>query len=815
MLKNYLRIAFRHLAKSRTHAVINIGGLAIGMAVALLIGLWTTDELSYDKYNTRYDHIAQIVQNEKNNGEVTTVFVMPFPLADELRTHYGNNFTTVVMGSQVHDHILNVGDKPITRPGGFFEAKAPDLLDLTMTAGSRNALTDPASILLSQSVAKACFGDINPINQPMRLDNDQVVKVAGVYKDLPANSDFADLGFVASWQLLYKAWSMQGWSDPWRANAFHIFVVLPDHADLSRISQSIRDAKLRFINPEQRASQPQLFLHPMNKWHLYSDFKNGVNTGGRIGYVWLFGVIGAFVLLLACINFMNLSTARSERRAREVGIRKTLGSRRTQLIDQFLTESLVVAGLSFLLALVLTQLALPAFNELTGKSLSISWSNPLFWSVGLGFTILTGLIAGSYPAFYLSSFRPIKVLKSGFKAGRFAANFGGAASPRSGLVRNLRALMGPRLPRKALIVVQFTVSVILIVGTIVVFRQIQFAKNRPTGFDTKRLIMLSTYNSDIFQHFDAFERELLQTGAVTNAAESATGVSESNGTSAGFEWPGMQPGQGQDFPFAAINYNYGLTVGWQFTAGRDFSKAYATDSSGLVINEAAVKFMGLQHPIGQAIKWHGQSFTILGVIRDAIIESPYAPVRPFFAYLAPVGDIVTIRLGPTANTAEALGKIETIYKKYAPGQLFHYTFADAQYEKKFGDEQRVGRLAGFFTALAIFISCLGLFGMAAFMAEQRRKEIGVRKVLGASVTNLWRLLSKDFVALVLLSLLIAIPIADIAMHHWLQNFPYHTALSWWIFGAAGAGALLITLLTVSFQTIKAALANPVKSLRTE
>ncbi len=792
MLKNYLRIAFRHLAKNRTHAVINIGGLAIGMAVALLIGLWVADELSYDKYNSHYDHIAQVVQNEKNNGEVTTVFVMPFPLADELRTHYGTNFKTVVMGSQLHDHILTAGEKLLTKSGGFFEAKAPILLDLTMTAGSRDALHDPASILLAESVAKACFGNADPINQFIKLDNDQIAKVTGVYKDLPANSAFADLGFVASWQLLYKAWGMQGWPDPWRANAFHIFVELPDHADLTRISKNIRDAKIRMVNADQRNSQPQLFLHPMNKWHLYSDFKNGVNAGGRIGYVWLFGIIGAFVLLLACINFMNLSTARSERRAREVGIRKTLGSRRRQLIDQFFIESVVVAGLSFLLALALTELAMPVFNELTGKSLSIGWSNPLFWSVGLGFTIVTGLIAGSYPALYLSSFLPIKVLKSGFKAGRFAA-----------------------LPRQTLIVLQFTVSVVLIVGTIVVFRQIQFAKNRPTGFDANRLVLLSTYNNDIFQHFDAVERELLQTGAVTSTAQSETGVSESNGTSAGFEWPGMQPGQGQDFPIAAISYNYGKTVGWQFMAGRDFSKAYATDSSGLVINEAAVKFMGLQHPVGQTIKWHGQNLTILGVIRDAIIESPYAPVRPFFAYLAPVGNIVTIRLSPTVNTAEALDKIETIYKKYAPGQLFHYTFADAQYEKKFGDEQRVGRLAGFFTVLAIFISCLGLFGMAAFMAEQRRKEIGIRKVLGATITNLWQLLSKDFVILVAMSLLIAIPVSNLAMRHWLQSFPYHTALSWWIFGAAGAGALLITLLTVSFQTIKAALANPVKSLRTE
>ena len=792
MLKNYLRTAIRHLAKNRLHSLINIGGLAIGMAVALLIGLWITDELSYDKYNRRYDHIAQVVQNEIVNSEPATIRVLPFPLADELRTHYGNNFTSVVMGSHINDHVLSAGDKTFSRSGAFFEAGAANLLDLTMIDGSGDGLKNPASILLSESAAKACFGNADPLDKPMKLDNDQLVRVAGIYKDIPANSEFASLEFIASWQLMYNAWGMKDWSNPWRPNGFLIYTLLPDHADLASISRTIRDAKLNNVHADERDHQPKLFLQPMNRWRLYSDFKNGVSTGGRIDYVWLFGVIGAFVLLLACINFMNLSTARSEARAREVGIRKTLGSDRKQLIGQFLIESLVTAAMSFVLALLLTSLALPAFNELADKHLTIHWTAPLFWLAGLGFTLITGLLAGSYPALYLSAFRPVKVLKGFWRTGRFAA-----------------------LPRQTLIVVQFTVSVVLIIGTIVVFRQIQYAKNRPTGYDTNRLVMLRPSSNDIHDHFDAVRTALLQSRTIESIAESESYVSEFQSTSAGFEWPGMQSGVGQDFPVSAVGYDYGKTVGWQFTAGRDFSRDFPGDSSALVINEAAAAMMQLKNPVGQTIKWFGSNHTILGVIKNTIIESPYAPIRPFFAYLAPVGNIVTMRLSPTVNTATALETIESVYKKFAPGQLFNYQFADTHYAEKFGDEQRVGRLAGVFTILAIFISCLGLFGMAAFMAEQRTKEIGVRKVWGASVPNLWRLLSRDLLVLVMLALAIATPLAGIAMHHWLQNYVYHAALSWWIFASAGAGALLITLLTVSFQTIRAARANPVRSLRTE
>jgi ABC-type antimicrobial peptide transport system permease subunit len=510
-------------------------------------------------------------------------------------------------------------------------------------------------------------------------------------------------------------------------------------------------------------------------------------------FVWLFGIIGIFVLLLACINFMNLSTARSEKRAKEVGIRKAIGSLRGQLLAQFFSESLLVVAFGFVCALLLAQLALPFFNNVADKKMSILWGNPIFWLSGIGVSLLTGLIAGSYPAFYLSSFQPVKVLKGTFRAGRYAA-----------------------MPRKVLVVLQFTVSVTLIIGTITVFRQIQFARNRPVGYNRDGLISLQTINTDIHDHFDAVRTELKSAGAIEEMAEATSPVTSVWTTNGGFDWKGKDPAQSVDFPTTGVSYEYGKTVGWQFKEGRDFSPAFATDSSAFVINEAAARFIGLKDPIGEVIRWDNQSFTIVGIIKDMIIESPYKPVRPSI-YLIDKrkSSIINIKINPSLSAPAALSKIEATFKKYSPEQPFDYTFVDNQYARKFGNEERIGKLASFFAILAIFISCLGLFGMASFMAEQRIKEIGIRKVMGASVFNLWQMLSKDFVVLVLISLLIAIPMAYYFMHNWLQNYQYHSDISWWIFAVTAIGILVITLLTVSFQSIKAALMNPVKSLKAE
>jgi ABC-type antimicrobial peptide transport system permease subunit len=582
--------------------------------------------------------------------------------------------------------------------------------------------------------------------------------------------------------------------NPWGSNFTQTFAQVADQADMEKVSAKIINVKLNKLKDEDdRKYKPEVFLHPMSKWHLYSEFKNGKNIGGRIEFVWLFGIIGVFVLMLACINFMNLSTARSEKRAKEVGIRKSIGSVRAQLISQFFSESLVVALLAFIVSLLLVQLVLPAFNQVADKKLAILWSSPLFWITGIGFSLLTGVIAGSYPALYLSSFQPVKVLKGTFRAGRLAA-----------------------IPRKVLVVLQFTVSVTLIIGTIVVFRQIEFAKDRPIGYNRNGLINIFQSTPEIHKHFDAIREELKSSGAVVEMTESGSPTTQVWNTNGGFTWKGKDPALAADFPNNGVSYEYGKTVGWNFKEGRDFSREHATDSSTFVINEAAAKFFGFKNPVGEILNWNDKPYTIIGIITDMIIESPYEPVRPSLFHISKDEDnLAILKLNPALGASESLDKIKGVFTKYNPASPFEYKFVDEEYARKFESEERIGKLASFFAILAIFISCLGIFGLASFVAEQRTKEIGVRKVMGASVVNLWGMLSKDFVVLVIVSLFIAMPVAYFFMNGWLQKYDYRTGIAWWIFAASGAGALLITLFTVSYQSIKAALANPVNSLRSE
>ncbi len=793
MIKNYFKIAWRSLGKNRMYSFINIGGLAVGMTVAILIALWMFDEISYDKNFKNYDHIAKVIQNVTNNGEVQTWNEVPYPLAEELRKNYGGDFKHIVMSAQVGDHTITYHDKIIKQNGGFFEKEAPDMFTLQMLLGDKS-LNDPSSVLLSASAAKAIFGDENPINQSFKIDDRLLTKVTGVYEDIPQNSTFANLGFVTTWDLLYNnvEW-IRAMSDPWRPNAFSLYVQLNDHADLNTVSAKIRDAKLKRVNAQLAKKKPALFLQPMNKWHLYSEFHDGVNTGGAIQYVRLFGIIGIFVLLLACINFMNLSTARSEKRAKEVGIRKTVGCLRRQLIFQFFSESLLTVVFAFLLSLLFVQLALPAFNSVAGKNILMPWTNPVYWLISIGFILFTAIVAGSYPAFYLSSFRPVKVLKGTFKAGRLAA-----------------------VPRKVLVVMQFSVSVILIIGTITVYRQIQFAKNRPVGYNRDGLITISTDVSQVLEHFDAVKEELIQSGAIVSMAASGSSTTNLGSSTSGLTWPGKDPNLSVDFGNVDVWYDYGKTVGWAFKDGRDFSRDFATDSSGLIINEAAANFMGLKHPVGTTVQWWGKPLEIIGVVRNMVMGSPYDDAKPtIFNLSSDKNDLAILKINPGSGAATALGKIESVFKRFNPAKPFEYRFVNDEYARKFGDEERIGKLSGFFTLLAVLISCLGLFGLTSFVAEQRKKEIGVRKVLGASVLNVWNLLSKDFVKLVIISFLIAVPLSWYFMQKWLQGYHYRAAMSWWIFMIAGIGAIVITIVVVSIQAVKAAVANPVKSLRTE
>jgi len=793
MIKNYFKTAWRNLHKNKGYSAINIGGLAVGMAVVIIIGLWIWDELSFDKYHKNYDRIARVMQNQTFNGEIGSQFSNPYLMASEIRNKYGSDFKYVVQSSWNNQHTLALGEKKLLKSGSAIEPEITEMLSLNMLSGSRNGLKDPNSILLSESVSKAFFGDENPINKTLKLDNKVDLKVTGVYEDLPYNTSFRELTFIIPWEFFLKQeiW-IKTLENPWGSNFTQTFAQINDNADMAQASAKIKNVKLNAISQDEKRYNPVVFLHPMKNWHLRADFKNGVVVGGRIQYVWLFGIIGLFVLLLACINFMNLSTARSEKRAKEVGVRKAIGSARWQLITQFFSESFLVVLLAFFLSLLLVILLLPYFNEIADKKLSLLWTNPLFWGIGLVFSLLTGIIAGSYPALYLSSFQPVKVLKGTFRVGRFAS-----------------------IPRKVFVVMQFSVSVMLIIGTIIVYQQIQHAKNRPVGYSKDSLITVNS-NEVLHSKFEVIRNELKGNQMIVEMTESSSPTTDVWNTNGGFDWEGKDPNQGVDFPNAGVTHEFGKVIDWKIKEGRDFSREFATDSLAFILNESAVKFIGLKKPIGSIIKWEGKPFTVIGVIKDMLVQSPFKPIRASIYHLSVEQEnIFLLKLNPKLGAGKAIEQIETIFKKHDPATAFEFNFVDEEFAKKFDNEERIGKLASVFAILAIFISCLGLFGLASFVAEQRTKEIGIRKVVGATIFNLWTLLSKEFVFLVIISCAIAVPLAWYGMNQWLQKYDYRTTIYWWVFATAILGALLITILTVSFQAIKAARANPVKSLRTE
>jgi putative ABC transport system permease protein len=795
VLRSYLKIAWRNILRSKFYSIINILGLAAGMAVAMLIAFWIWDEVTYDRYHANHDRLAQVMTTFfDDKGKMETGQAVCMPIGDELRTKFGSDFKNVSMASWNFGHVLVVDEKKITASGMWVEPNFPSMFTLRMLKGNINALSDPSTILINASLAKTFFGDADPINKIIRLDNKDSYKVAGVFEDFPHNTNLHDAKIFLPWKkyITTEEW-LKNAATQWNNHSWQAFVQVADNIDMDKETQKIKDIVMVHKN-EKTDGKEQAVLFPMNKWRLYSDFKNGKAAGGRIQFIWLFSIIGVFVLMLACINFMNLSTARSEKRAKEVGIRKTVGSARGQLIRQFLSESVLVAFISFVFSIGLVLLLLPMFNKLADKKIELPWSSSFFWLIALAFTFITGLISGSYPALYLSRFEPIKVLKGTFRVGRFAS-----------------------LPRKILVVIQFTFSIALIIGTIIVFKQIQYAKNRPVNYRSEGLLTISMSTPDLYGHYDAIRSDLLATGVVDNMAESSSPTTGVWSNQIGFKWQGMDPNSLPVFGTIAVTEDFGKTIGWKVKDGRDFSKDFATDSLAMVLNESAVKQVGMkQNIVGQTIQFNDKNYIVIGVIKDMIMESPYRPVVPtVFFYDRNWANVITVALKNGAPVKTSLSKVEGVFKKYNPNAPFDYTFNDEDYAKKFADEERVGNLASFFTILAIFISCLGLFGLASFVAEQRKKEIGVRKVLGASTYNLWRMLSKEFALLVIISCFIAIPLAWYYLNGWLKQYEYRTTISFWIFIVSGIGALTITLMTVSFQAIKAAIANPVKSLRTE
>ncbi|AXT50380.1 ABC transporter permease [Aquimarina sp. BL5] len=799
MFRNYIKIAFRNLLKNRIYSFINISGLALGMAVTIMIGLWITDELSYNNYFENKATIAQVFQSQTFNGKIGTGPAIPRPLEFELREKYNDNFKYIMMSSWTQPRYLRYGEKSIYREGNFMQEPAPDVLNLKILQGEKYGLKEKNSIMLSKSTAETLFAKENPLGKIIKVNNTDDLIVTAVYEDIPVNNAFEDTEYIIPWKhyITTQEWLTRA-VDAWGNNSFQLFVQINDNTTMDIVTAKIKDAKKK-ANEETAEFNPQLFLLPMKDWHLRSNFENGVQTGGRIENVWLFGIIGLFVLLLACINFVNLSTARSEKRATEVGIRKSIGSKRGQLVFQFLSESFLVVVFSFVVALVIVLLFLNAFNNLASKEIVFPWLSLQFWSVSLVFIILTSFLAGSYPALYLSSFNPVSVLKGTFKAGRFAA-----------------------VPRKILVVTQFTVSIALIIGTLVVMNQIQHSKDRPVGYNKEGLIQIPVMSDEFIGKADLMRNQFIASGAAIEMATTSSPTTNVWSNRSGYTWDGKPEGFQEDLAYTEVSYEFTKTLDIEIIAGRGFSREFASDSNAVILNETAVKYMGLKDPIGKYIRDSdtedpNDPLKIIGVIKDMIVQSPYSPVKQAMYVFDKNqnASFYNLRLHPAKSVSSSLVLVEETFKKNFPNLPFDYQFVDQEYAKKFRAEERIASLAKVFTMLAIFISLLGLFGLASFVAEQRTKEIGVRKILGASLANLWILLSKDFIKLVIIALFISAPIAYYFMSQWLQKFSYRTDISWNIFLIAGSGALIITIITISVQAIKSVTANPVDSLRTE
>ncbi len=789
MLRNYIKIAWRNIANNKAYTAINVLGLAAGMAVALMIALWVANEYSYDRFLPDANRVYQVRRNFNSNGETLTFSSTSLRLSDVLHTI--PEIESVATTDWTGTHGLMVGDKKLSITGIQAGSDFLKIFSYAMLQGSRSsALSDAYSIVLTKATAIALFGTENVINKVVRIDNAYNLKVTGVIQDLPSNSSM-QFKFLIPFSLLEQTQSyMKGAHASFGNNGYQLFVKLKPGVNYAKLAAKIKNIEKGEDNINAKNSE--VIMQAMPDWHLYSDYKNGIAGAGFIDYVHIFSIIGVLVLLIACINFINLTTARSEKRAREVGIRKAIGSQRQHLIFQFLTESALITFMAFICSIIFVQLALGPFNALTGTAIAIPFEKFTFWLITIGCVLLTALIAGSRPAFYLSSFNPVKVLKGTIQVGKSAS-----------------------YSRKMLVVMQFSCSIALIISTVVIYKQIQYAKNRPNGYDINRL-MATNANDDLGKHFDAFKNELIQSGVVQSVSSASSAVTDIDMHNDIDQWPGKFAGETVEMGVIAVANDYFKTVGMKMLAGRDYNNV-VSDSLNIIFNEAAVKRLRLKgDPISQVIIYGGKQRKIIGVVKNALMLSPFAQADPtMFVYNNDPHQNMMYRLSPKVNPHDAIDKIGQVFSKFSPAYPFTYRFVDDDYNRKFDQEVLVGKLSGIFAGLAIFISCLGLFGLAAYIAEQRTKEIGVRKVLGATVSQLWFLLSKDFVLLVLISCVIASPVAFYFLQDWLQKYDYRVTVGPGVFIISALVAILITLVTISFQAIKAAIANPVKSLRSE
>ena len=791
MLKNFFLVTMRNLQRNKTFTSINIAGLAIGMASALLIGLWVQHEMSYDRWFAKSDRIYRLYTRGEYNGKPDAWPRVSSLMAGEMKKDLGE----VEDAARIRTVFFLVSsskseEKHFNLQGAFADSSFLRVFDFPVLKGdAQTALNGGQGIVLTEHVARNLFGDADPMGKTVRIDSTDNFKVTAVLKDLPGNTEFT-FQYLLPWSYVHRlGWDNNGGS--WKFTDAVTYVALKPGA-----SQSAFDSKVsHFVQQQTRDKglREETFTQPLVRAHLYSKVENGRLTGGLISMVRLFSVIAVFVLLIACINFMNLSTARSEKRAREVGIRKVVGAVRGSLIAQFIGESIVLAVLSFILALLMVELSLKGFNQLIGADLHTDFGDSSFWYFVVGFILFTGIVSGSYPAFYLSSFRPASVLKGSFQ--------------------KVNALL---TPRKVLVVLQFTFSIALIVCTVIVHRQVQYARERDTGYNRDKLVF-TFVQGDVLKHYDQIKRELIGSGAATSVTKLFSPITRIWGSVNGFSWPGSTDADEKvNFAQFESDADFVRTTGTRLVQGRDIDlKAYPTDSTAVLLNETAVRTMHLKDPVGKLIR-NGQriNYHVVGVLKDFIMESPYDPVEPMIIQgLSTTYPVVHFRLNPAGTVSADLKKAEEVFKRWNPRYPFEYYFTDEYYNSKFKSEQQQGILGLLFSGLTIFISCLGLFGLASYMAESRTREIGIRKVLGASVASVTLLMAKDFIRLVLIAVIIATPIAWYAMHSWLEGFNYRIHIGVWVFVMAAALSVLIAIVTVGYQAIRAALANPVRSLR--
>ncbi|MFD0999451.1 ABC transporter permease [Ohtaekwangia kribbensis] len=792
MLKNYLLIGWRNLVRTKVFSFVNIAGLSAGMAVAILIGIWVWDEISYNTSFRNYDRLAAVYHHVTFGDEVMTINDVPEPLGRALKDACAD-FEQVAMTSNERSHIVQYKESSLTETCMFVEPAFVTMFSMDILQGSAVALNDIHSVLMSQTLAASLVGD-DPVGKSVKFDNRDHLVIAGVFRDFPANSEFAPVKMILP--MAYYLSVNESKKDNWEDYTFVSYVLMRDHASFEDAESKMKDVLYQHASNDGKSIKPKGILFPMSRWHLYADFNDGINTGGQIRSVWMLGIIGVFVLMLACINFMNLSTARSEKRSKEIGVRKVMGSLRGQLVNQFLSESLLIVFISFLLSVLIAQLSLPWFNTLAGKNMSIPYGNPVFILSVVIFIIGTSLLAGSYPALYLSSFNPVKVLKGIFHAGR-----------------------GTSVPRKVLVIFQFTTSIIIVIGTMVVYLQIQHAKNRPVGFDRKGIVHIAVRTEELAKtDYNILRDQLLATGVVQNMAVSDFPITGSMAADASLTWKGKDPALRPLVALNSCSHDFPATSGFQFIEGRDFSRELASDSFAVVINEMAAQLIaGGESALGKTIRFgYAKDREIVGVIKDQIRWTPFSKQSPHIYYIRyDLARYITVRLYPDANPHDALSKVEAAIKKIDAAAPFEYKFVDDDYARLFHSEERMGKLAAVFAVLAIFISCIGIFALAAFAASQRTKEIGIRKVLGASVFALWRMLAKDFLILVAAAILLASPLAYYLLQQWLQRYEYRIDIPFQVFIVTALFALTVTLLTISYQTLKAAWVNPVKSLKSE